>query len=203
MDETIKVFIDGSCLNNQKKSNLPVSGGCGGLIIFPDNVKKKFKSELNLEKITNNIAELMGFYNSLKIIKKENELRKKRYFIYIYSDSKYVINIFTKYYRKWIKDGWALSNGKEPENGALIKEIKNYMDAHKLRVIFNHCEAHTKEPENKNCKDYFLWKGNNIAHEMAYSAACELREKLIKKEESEKKNSLKIRIKDKIKGSKS
>lgn len=170
--DIIKVFIDGSCLNNQKKLGVPVVGGCGGFIIYPNGKKQKFKTSVEETKTTNNVAELYGLYNALKIIK-ENYPKK---FIYVYSDSKYVINIYTKNYKKWVSSEWKLSNGKIPENSELIQEIKEFIDNNRFKIIFKHCEAHKEEPKDKNSEEYFLWYGNNVAHEMAISAATQLKD---------------------------
>src|SRR3990172_1681031 len=87
------VFTDGSCFNNGKE------GSIGGFGIFfgkgdPRNKSKKYKGTT-----TNNYMELLAIFECFKIFKKNRKYC-------IISDSEYAINCVTKWYKKWINNGW-------------------------------------------------------------------------------------------------
>ena len=102
---------DGACSGN------PGPGGWGGLIIFND------KSEIEIggaeQNTTNNRMELTAVIKTLEKLKnfqlKENfKLR---------TDSKYVIDGYTKWIINWKKNGWKTSSGKSVQNLDLWQKI--------------------------------------------------------------------------------
>ncbi len=107
----IEAATDGACSGN------PGPGGWGGLIIFDDN------SELEIggseENTTNNRMELTAAIKTLEKLKtyqlKENfKLR---------TDSKYVIEGYTKWIINWKRNGWKTSSGKPVQNLDLWQKI--------------------------------------------------------------------------------
>ena len=109
----IEAATDGACSGN------PGPGGWGGLIIFDDN------SEIELggseQNTTNNRMELTAAIKTLEKLKtfelKENfKLR---------TDSKYVIEGYTKWIINWKRNGWKTSSGKPVQNLDLWQRIDN------------------------------------------------------------------------------
>ena len=63
INEIIHVYTDGSCINNGKKGS---KGGIG--IYFGENDERNVSKTVNLEKVTNNIAELKAVNEALDIL---------------------------------------------------------------------------------------------------------------------------------------
>jgi ribonuclease HI len=161
-----KIFIDGSTLNNQSSKKGCSYGGYGGYIIFSNSEEDNYSKPLEGDKITNQVAELMGLKHGIEIIVE----KVPKDLIYVYTDSMYVINIYTNWIKKWVLSGWKKSDGNYIENYELIKEINEYIIKNKIKIFFKHVKAHQIKPE-EGTESYFLWYGNNKADELAvYSA---------------------------------
>lgn len=159
----IKIFTDGSSLNNNTKNNR--SGGIGVFfgIDDPRNISKKLKTK----KITNQIAELLACYEGLITLITTQNLDNKK--IYVYTDSKYLIDSITKYADEWEKNGWKRQKNKKIMNLDLIKKI--YYLYQNLSIKFKHINSHQKEPKDKKSKEYKLWFGNMMADKLATDAS--------------------------------
>ncbi len=162
-----KIFTDGSTLNNQKSKKGCSYGGCGGYILFSNGEEQVFTEPLEGDKITNQVAELTALKYAIEIVL--NKVPKD--LLYVYTDSMYVINIFTSWIKKWINDKWVKPDGKSVENHELIKDIYNLIISNNLKIIFKHIKAHQEAPQDVNSVEYKNWYGNNKADELAvYSA---------------------------------
>ena len=84
----IKIYTDGSCLNN------PGNGGWAAIINDNGKILKISGSEKNT---TNNKMELMAPISALKKVNKDNQVE-------IYTDSKYVKLGITEWIHKWTKN---------------------------------------------------------------------------------------------------
>ena len=107
----IEAATDGACSGN------PGPGGWGGLIIFAD------KSELEIggseQNTTNNRMELTA---AIKTIEKLKNYKLKENFK-LRTDSKYVIEGYTKWITNWKRNGWKTSSGKSVQNLDLWQKI--------------------------------------------------------------------------------
>ena len=107
----IEAATDGACSGN------PGPGGWGGLIIFDD------KSELEIggseQNTTNNRMELTA---AIKTLEKLKNFQLKENFK-LRTDSKYVIEGYTKWIINWKKNGWKTSAGKSVQNLDLWQKI--------------------------------------------------------------------------------
>ncbi len=107
----IEAATDGACSGN------PGPGGWGGLIIFDD------KSELELggseQNTTNNRMELTA---AIKTLEKLKTYKLKENFK-LRTDSKYVIEGYTKWIINWKRNGWKTSSGKSVQNLDLWQKI--------------------------------------------------------------------------------
>lgn len=159
----IKIFTDGSSLNNNKSSNR--SGGIG--VFFgvddPRNISKKLESD----KITNQVAELLACYQGILTLITTQRVNDKK--IYVYTDSKYMIDSITKYALDWEQNGWKKKKNKEIMNLDLIQKIFYFYQ--NLNIKFKHINSHQKEPSDKKSKEYKLWFGNMMADKLATNAA--------------------------------
>ena len=107
----IEAATDGACSGN------PGPGGWGGLIIFND------KSEIEIggseENTTNNRMELTA---AIKTLEKLKKFQLKENFK-LRTDSKYVIDGYTKWIINWKRNGWKTSAGKSVQNLDLWQKI--------------------------------------------------------------------------------
>jgi len=107
----IEAATDGACSGN------PGPGGWGGLIIFDDN------SELEIggseQNTTNNRMELTA---AIKTLEKLKTFKLKDNFK-LRTDSKYVIEGYTKWIINWKRNGWKTSSGKPVQNLDLWQKI--------------------------------------------------------------------------------
>ena len=129
----IEAASDGACSGN------PGPGGWGGLIIFDD------KSELEIggseQNTTNNRMELTA---AIKTLEKLKTLKLKKNFK-LRTDSKYVIEGYTKWIINWKRNGWRTSSGKSVQNLDLWKKIDQ------LRIndlVMEYVKGHSGDKQN-------------------------------------------------------
>ena len=129
----IEAATDGACSGN------PGPGGWGGLIIFDD------KSELEIggseQNTTNNRMELTA---AIKTLEKLKNYKLKENFK-LRTDSKYVIEGYTKWIINWKRNGWKTSSGKPVQNLDLWQKIDQ------LRInglIMEYVKGHSGDKQN-------------------------------------------------------
>ena len=111
----IKIYTDGSCLNN------PGNGGWAAIININNDVKKISGS---VKDTTNNKMELMAPIKALQEIKEKQPIE-------IYTDSQYVRLGITDWVHKWIKNNWQTSKKEPVKNKELwiqLYELTNSFD---------------------------------------------------------------------------
>ena len=127
----IKIYTDGSCLNN------PDNEGWAAIINDNGQILKISGSEKNT---TNNKMELMAPIKALKKIDKNDKIE-------IYTDSKYLKLGITEWIHKWIKNKWQTSKKEEVKNKKLwleLYELTNSVDIDWIWV-----KAHSGNPLNE------------------------------------------------------
>jgi len=129
----IEAATDGACSGN------PGPGGWGGLIIFDDN------SELEIggseQNTTNNRMELTA---AIKTLEKLKTYKLKENFK-LRTDSKYVIEGYTKWIINWKRNGWKTSSGKSVQNLELWQKIDQ------LRInglVMEYVKGHSGDKQN-------------------------------------------------------
>jgi len=129
----IEAATDGACSGN------PGPGGWGGLIIFDD------KSELEIggseQNTTNNRMELTA---AIKTLEKLKTYKLKENFK-LRTDSKYVIEGYTKWINNWKRNGWKTSSGKSVQNLDLWQKIDQ------LRInglVMEYVKGHSGDKQN-------------------------------------------------------
>lgn len=146
------IYTDGSCLNNGKTNSI-----CGIGIYFGDDDKRNVSKILkkNVNKKTNNSAELLAIIECYNLIKEDLNNSKK---ICIVSDSEYSIKCATSYGEKCEKSNWK----NNIPNKELVLELYNiYKTNPNLRL--KHIKAHTNNDDVHSL-------GNAKADKLAYNA---------------------------------
>ncbi|MDC0618285.1 ribonuclease HI [Candidatus Pelagibacter sp.] len=116
----IKIYTDGSCLNN------PGNGGWAAIINDNEIIKKISGS---VKDTTNNKMELMAPIMALQEIDKNNEIE-------IYTDSQYVRLGITEWIHKWIKNNWQTSKKEPVKNKELWIQLYELTKSYKIKWIW-------------------------------------------------------------------
>ena len=128
----IKIYTDGSCLDN------PGKGGWAAIIII-DGKETEIKG--SKENTTNNQMELLAPINALKNIPKGSKVQ-------IFTDSKYVRSGITEWIYNWKKNGWKTSDKKDVKNKDLWTELDELTKTFEIK--WSWVKAHsTDELNNK------------------------------------------------------
>lgn len=116
----IKIYTDGSCLNN------PGNGGWAAIINDNETIKKISGS---VKDTTNNKMELTAPIMALQEIDKNNEIE-------IYTDSQYVRLGITEWIHKWIKNNWQTSKKELVKNKELWMQLYELTKSYKIKWIW-------------------------------------------------------------------
>ncbi len=141
LSEGLAVFSDGACRNN------PGPGAFGVLI---QNVKGDIilKSSSVEALTTNNKMELSGVLFGLKeILSMDFDTHKP---VFVYSDSKYVIEGMKSWVKGWKERGWKKADNKEPENVTIWKELDE-VSSKFSSLHFIWVKGHAGHPQNEYC----------------------------------------------------
>ena len=116
----IKIYTDGSCLNN------PGNGGWAAIINVNGEIKKICG---NVKDTTNNKMELMAPIKALQEIEGNEQIE-------IYTDSQYVKLGITDWVHKWIKNNWQTSKKEPVKNKELWIQLYDLNKSHKIKWIW-------------------------------------------------------------------
>ena len=149
-EDTFIIYTDGACSNNGQRNP---KAGLG--IHF--SLKNKLKLDdislkLNIDRPTNNKAELLAIEKALEICIKNNIKDK----IIIFTDSQYSLQCITLWYPDWVKK----NNTKNKKNIDILRRIDQRMNM--VNVKFEHIRAHTGLEDEHSV-------GNRIADQLATS----------------------------------
>ena len=126
----IKVYTDGSCLEN------PGKGGWAAIII---NDSGRIEIKGSKENTTNNQMELIAPIMALKKIPQGSKVQ-------IFTDSKYVKSGITEWIHNWKKNGWKTADKKEVKNKNLWTELDDLSSAFDIEWIW--VKAHSNNELN-------------------------------------------------------
>ena len=118
--QPIKIYTDGSCLNN------PGNGGWAAIINQNGEVKEISGS---VKDTTNNKMELMAPIMALKQIKQNDQIE-------IYTDSQYVRLGITEWVHKWIKNNWQTSKKEPVKNKELWIQLYELTNQFEIKWIW-------------------------------------------------------------------
>ena len=116
----IKVYTDGSCLEN------PGKGGWAAIII---NDSGRIEIKGSKENTTNNQMELTAPIMALKKIPQGSKVQ-------IFTDSKYVKSGITEWIHNWKKNGWKTADKKEVKNKNLWTKLDDLSNAFDIEWIW-------------------------------------------------------------------
>ena len=126
----IKIYTDGSCLEN------PGKGGWAAIII---NNGKKTKIKGSKENTTNNQMELLAPIMALKKIPIGSK-------VLIFTDSKYVKSGITEWINNWKKNGWKTASKKDVKNKDLWIKLDGLSSSFDIK--WNWVKAHSTDKLN-------------------------------------------------------
>ncbi len=142
--QAFAIFSDGACRGNPGPGAWGVVAQNGqGEVVFESN-------GLDLS-TTNNRMELEGAIQSMeRLLDHFKEKGIESAPVYLFSDSKYVIEGLDKWVPGWKNRGWKKADGKAPEN----LELWQHLDF--VRNKFSHIEfrwvrGHAGHPQNEHC----------------------------------------------------
>ncbi|MDB9937234.1 ribonuclease HI [Candidatus Pelagibacter sp.] len=116
----IKIYTDGSCLNN------PGNGGWAAIININSEIKRISGGVKNT---TNNKMELMAPIKALQEVKEQQPIE-------IYTDSQYVKLGITDWIHKWIKNNWQTSKKEPVKNKELWIELYELTKSYEIKWIW-------------------------------------------------------------------
>jgi len=131
----IQMFTDGSCLNN------PGPGGWAALLRHNNAEKVLSGGQLDT---TNNQMELMAVIEGLKALTKSCDIE-------LFTDSKYVMDGFTKWMEGWKKRGWKKADKKPVLNRELWQELDKQANSHTIN--WHWVKGHSGHAENERVDD--------------------------------------------------
>jgi ribonuclease HI len=171
-DETINIYIDGSCIGNGS----PNAKAGYGVYFKPDDERNEYARVVG--KQTNNTGELMAFIRAVE--KMEGELvkapEKPVNKINIYTDSEYVLKCAGAYGDKLSKNDWKTSTGKTPPNLVLIQRIQEIYKPYKKHFNLQHIKAHTGLNDEHSIGNAEADRLANLA--VGVTVSCNVLEKL-------------------------
>jgi len=127
----IQMYTDGSCLNN------PGPGGWAALLRYNKTEKMFSGGQLGT---TNNQMELMAVIEGLKALTKPCNVE-------LYTDSRYVMDGYTKWLPGWKARSWKKSDKKPVLNKDLWVLLDEQAQAHK--IDWHWVKAHNGHEENE------------------------------------------------------
>ena len=145
-ESAFALFSDGACRGNPG----PGSWGCMCQDFKGDVLFEQFAME---ERTTNNRMELTG---ALEAIKELSYRLFERYEtpqqcdVYVYTDSKYLVDGMNSWVEGWKRRGWKKSDKKEPENLDLWQQLDGCREKFS-KLHFCWVKGHAGHPQNERC----------------------------------------------------
>lgn len=125
-EKFIEIFTDGACVNN------PGVGGWACILKWGEHTKTLSGSSMDT---TNNKMELEAVIQGLQAVKRAVP-------IYVYTDSKYVVNAFNKgWLINWKTNGWVNASSAPVKNQDRWKKLDALVD--KYDVVFQWVKGHS------------------------------------------------------------
>lgn len=140
------IFSDGACRGNP-------GPGAWGVIIQDAKGEIILKSSGVDVPTTNNRMELEGVIRGLQgLIEKwiDEGMSDRESPVFVYSDSKYVVDGIKSWVPGWKNRGWKKADGKEPENLELWKKLDE-LSSRFDHLSFHWVKGHAGHPQNEMC----------------------------------------------------
>ncbi|MCX7009401.1 MAG: ribonuclease HI [Kiritimatiellaeota bacterium] len=135
----VTIYADGAASPN------PGCGGYGVIILLREGQRRELSG--GFSKTTNNRMEILGAIIGLR------ELKGQPCKVTIYSDSKYVVDMFNGgYAEKWRRAHWTRNKGKDAAlNPDLWNELLNLAAQHEVKFIW--VRGHGSNQDNTRCDE--------------------------------------------------
>ncbi len=173
----LRVFADGSCINNGSRKK--AVGGIG--VFFHDH--DEMLSSNNVSRCiaprggrstltstpTNQSMELLACSVALRAALALIQIDTQYSTVALYTDSMYAIDCCTKWIDAWERNGFKTASGAPVKNQDLIREVVGMLRTAKSPVFMRHVRAHRQQPDSMEERD--VWYGNLRADELSRSAA--------------------------------
>ncbi len=140
------IFSDGACRGNP-------GPGAYALIVQNSKGEVVLKSSSVEVPTTNNKMELSGVIKGLNgLFEKfqEDGFSGSHLPVFVYSDSKYVVDGIKSWVPGWKARGWKKADNKEPENLVLWKELDQLASSFQ-NIDFIWVKGHAGHPQNELC----------------------------------------------------
>lgn len=146
LERAFAIFSDGACRGNP---------GPGSWACITQDIKGEilFKASGVDVPTTNNKMELQGVIEGLTgLIDKwvEDQISDRQTPVFVYSDSKYVVDGITSWVDGWKARGWKKADGKVPENKEQWMQLDN-LKGHFDSLKFIWVKGHAGHPQNELC----------------------------------------------------
>lgn len=138
------IFSDGACRGNP-------GPGSWGAMGQDDSGEVLFEASGMEIKTTNNIMELVGAAQAMENLLEffnEQGLDRETCFVFLYSDSKYVVDGLNSWVSGWKKRGWKKADKKVPENVEIWKRLDSLREKFS-HIHFKWVKAHAGHPQNE------------------------------------------------------
>ncbi len=146
MENGYAVFSDGACRGNP--------GPGSWAVVIQNNLGEFVLKSSGVDiSTTNNKMELEGVIRGLRgLIEKfvEDGFSQSHEPVFVYSDSKYVIDGIDKWVPGWKSRGWKKADNKSPENLELWKEL-DALKHNFEKIKFLWVRGHDGHPQNELC----------------------------------------------------
>lgn len=146
MQRALAIFSDGACRGNP-------GPGAWGSIAQTQSGEVIFEASGIEMQTTNNRMELEGAINGLIqgyefLI--ENDLDIHSTSVFVYSDSRYVVDGIEKWVAGWKARGWRKADNKSPENVELWQKLDHLAQSFN-NLSFIWVKGHAGHPQNEYC----------------------------------------------------
>ena len=138
----VALFSDGACRGNPG----PGSWGCVGQDFHGEVFFKGSGVETST---TNNRMEMMGAIDALETTMRERDDHRDIN-VFLYSDSKYVVEGMKTWIHNWKKRGWKKADKKPPENVDLWKRLDSLVENFS-NIQYVWVKGHAGHPQNELC----------------------------------------------------
>ncbi len=146
------LYTDGACRGNP-------GPGSYGYLIQDFNSDIVYENAHHYEHTTNNKMELRAVIYVLEYLA---NIITPMHSIYVYTDSKYVVDGMKSWVAGWKRRGWKKADNKAPENVELWKKLDELRDI--CRVEFNWVKGHAGHAHN----EYVDGLANKVLDENGY-----------------------------------
>ena len=142
----VTIYTDGACSGN------PGPGGWGAVLCYKGTEKELSGGEAMT---TNNRMELTAAVSALKALKEPCR-------VYLYSDSKYLVDSLMKgWVIAWEKRGWVKADKKPALNADLWQELLRLDKVHE--IIYHWVKGHADDDYNNRCDELAVSRRDEYA----------------------------------------